>query len=245
MPKGFKAIQEAASKMGGGGSGGSVLYLKLPNDGDSATVRFLEEGEEVYSYYYHDFSHVAPKEGWKTKIPCLDEDDEGTPCPGCEQDLPRKFQGLINIIWRDAPVYAKDKEGNIDWSKQKGTADQVAVWRGGINIFNKTLARKDATFKGIGSRDFEITRDGEGLQNTSYSVEPVVVDGETKAVALSKADKELAKEKYDLEEIARFVEYDEFEKIITKKLAEFAGDEDDDDDDVESFLSKPFDKDEE
>lgn len=243
MPKGFGAIKAAADKMNSGG-GSNVYYFKLVNSGDSATVRFLEEGDDVYSYWYHDFTHVNKQEGWKTKVPCLDQEDDGTPCPGCEEDMPRKFQGLINVIWRDAPVYAKDSEGNIDWDKKKGTADQVAVWRAGIELFSKVLGRKDVTYKGLSSRDFEIVRDGVKL-NTSYSVEPVVIDGETKAVPLSKDDKALAKEKYDLEELARFVDYDDAKKIIEKKIAEYDGDDsDDDDEDVSAFLKKkPFEND--
>jgi hypothetical protein len=240
-PVGFAAIQEAASKMSSGSGVSNVLYFKLANSGDSATVRFLEQGDEVYSYWYHDFTHIDKKNGWKTKLACLDQDDDGTPCPGCEEDLPRKFQGLINVIWRDAPLYAKDSEGNIDWSKQKGTADQIAVWRAGIELFNKTLSRKDVTYKGLSSRDFEIVRDGIGLK-TTYSVEPVVTDGETKAKAMSKDDKELAKEKYNLEELARFTDYETAQNIINKKIAEYNDlDSDDDDDDVSEFLNKkPF-----
>lgn len=246
MPKGFSAIKAAAEKMNSGGGSGNVLYFKLPKSGDSAEVRFLEEGDDVYSYWYHDFTNVNKKQGWKTKVPCLDQDDNGTPCPGCEEDLPRKFQGLVNVIWRNGPVYAKDDEGNIDWENQKGTGDVLAVWRQGITVFSKALARKDITYKGLSSRDFEIAREGSGLQNTSYSVEPVVVDGETKAVPMSKEDKALAKEKYDLEEIARFHDYDESKKIIEKKIAEYSGsDDDEDDDDVAEFLNKqPFNKDE-
>lgn len=244
MPRGFGAIKKAASKMRSG-EGGNVVYLKLPKDGDSATVRFLEEGDDVYSYYYHDFSNLNKSEGWKSKTPCLDQEDDGTPCPGCELDLPRKFQGLINIIWRNGPVYDKDDEGNIDWDNQKGTGDVLAVWRQGITVFNKTLARKDVTYKGIGSRDFEIVRDGSGLQDTTYSVEPVVVDGETKAVPMSKTDKELAKDKHDLEAIAGQYDYDETKKFVEEKIAEFSGGDDDDDEDVSEFLKKePFNDDE-
>jgi hypothetical protein len=242
MPKGFGAIKAAAEKMNSGGKGGNVLYLKL-DDGESATIRFLEQGDDVYSYWYHDLTNISKAQGWKTKVPCLDQDDDGTPCPGCHKDLPRKFQGLINVIWRDAPVYGTDDEGNIDWKKKTSkTADQVAVWRAGIELFSKTLARKDVTYKGLSSRDFEVVREGLKL-NTSYSVEPVVVDGETKAVPLSEEDEKLAESKYDLVEIARFQDYDAAEKILDKKIAELQGEDDDEDDgdDVSQFLKKkPF-----
>lgn len=241
MARGFASIEKAGKRIDSYGGGGNALYLKLPKHGDEATVRFLEEGDDVYSYWFHDFSNVDPGEGWKTKVPCLDQEDDGTPCPGCREDLPRKFQGLINIIWRDGPVYAKKDDGSIDWDNQTGTGDVVAVWRQGITVFNKVLRRKDDKYSGLTTRDFDILREGTSFNDTSYSVEPNDPDAGKKA--LSAADKKLAADKYDLEKLARFVDEDTFEQIIDKKLGESSnGDGDDDDlDDVAGFLkSQPL-----
>lgn len=246
MPKGFSAVKAAAEKISRNEKGDfqPTLKLKLPDSGDIAVVRFLEEGEEVYSYWYHDFSHVDKADGWKTKVPCLDQDDEGVPCPGCAQDLPRKFQGLINLIWRDAPVFKRDDEGRvIKKNKQlvvESYEDQVAVWEAGIEVF-KTLAKKDVAWKGLKSRDAEITRDGLGF-DTKYSVEPVDIDaGKT---PLTKDDKELAKDTYDLENYARFKSADEFEEII----ANYGGGEtsEETDEEIKTFLnSEPFESEDE
>lgn len=237
MPRGFGAIESAAQRIKESGGGDFVPYLrfKLPGDGDSAIVRFLEQGEEVYSYWYHDFSHVDKQNGWKTKVPCLDQDDKGVPCPGCREDLPRKFEGLINVIWRNAPVFKKDDDDKLVKDKSGDyividNKDQVAVWRGGIELFSKVLKRKDLTYKGLGTRDFEITREGLKL-DTTYAVEPADVDAG--ASDLSDEDKTLAEDKYDLEEIANFKSEEDFNAIIEEQL-----EADQDGDDVEAFLNK-------
>lgn len=252
MPRGFSSIKQAAERIDKQTSDyPNVLLFKLLDDGDEAVVRFLEQGDEVYNYWYHDFSHVDPTNGWKTAIPCLDQEDNAEPCPGCEQGLPRKFKGLINLIWRDAPIFKRDSEGKVVKKKNgeyvvEGYEDQVAVWRGGIKLFSKVLARKDVKYKGLCSRDFEVTREGQrGDNQTTYSVEPADIDA--KASKLSKADQELADNKYDLEEVARFVDYETFEKIINKKLGdadESSNGEATDKEELKGFLKDdPFDKD--
>jgi hypothetical protein len=237
MPRGFSSIKQATKRFSDDAPKALLLKLK---DGQSANVRFLEEGDDVYFYMYHDFSHLNGMHGWKTKVPCLDQEDTGEPCPGCEARLPRKFEGLINIIWRDAPKYAKDKDGNIDWDTVEGREDQVAIWRQGVRIFQKTLPVKDDKYKGLMSRDFEISRDGSTKDNTSYSIEPVDVDSGPQP--LSAKDKKLAEEKHDLDEFARFVDYDRFQEIIEKKTEEFSNDGDDegdeDEDDIRAFIDK-------
>src|SRR5438477_1955687 len=161
MPKGFTAIREAGKKIDESSNFEefySYLRFKLPSDGDEAIVRFLEQGEEVYSFWYHDFTNTDPSQGWKTKIPCLDQEDDGTPCPGCREDLKRRFRGLINVIWREAPVFKRDQEGNLVKDEHTkavivvGHKDQVAVWDGGKELFSDTLAPKDVAFKGLSSR---------------------------------------------------------------------------------------------
>jgi hypothetical protein len=150
--------------------------------------------------------HELPPTGARAfgdKVPCRDQDEEGKrtgePCPGCERELRRSFQGQINLIWRDAPVLArdennriiKDSNGNVQIA---GKADQVAVWTAGITVFEE-LDGKDATYRGLASRDFIVTRRGSGL-STKYSIEPA--DPDAGATELSDADKALEAEKYDL-----------------------------------------------
>ncbi len=244
MARGFSSIKDAEKKIEEKSIDfPNALWLRLPDDGDSAVVRFLEQGDEVYSYWYHDFSTYDARTGWQTKVPCLDQDDEGTPCPGCDAELKRSFQGLINVIWRDAPKFKRDEDGKVIKKNNElvieGYEDQVAVWRGGITLFSRVLARKDVNFKGLSTRDFEVTREGSGLK-TTYSVEPVLVDGESKNVPMTAADKKLAKEVYDLEKLANFVDADTFNKIIANQQ-NGDGNGEVDDEDVEQYLkAKPY-----
>lgn len=235
-PRGFAAVKEAADKVSrnGGFSGGpGPFYLRL-DDGESAIIRFLEEGEEIYFFWFHDFAYQDKAQGWRTKFPCLDQEDDGTSCPGCEQQLHRGFQGLINIIWRDAPVLKKDDEGNYVRDKKTdeivvdGHEDQIAIWRTGIENY-KLLGKKDIAYKGLSSRDVEISRDGLKL-DTTYAIEPADLDGGAKP--LTKVDKELAKEKYDLEEVARFLTYEEAVELIENTIDESSNE------DTEQFIKK-------
>ena len=208
MPKGFSAVAAAASdineRKNSGGTFETKKYLRLPNDGDRATVRFLEAGDDVTSAWCHVVPH--PKIQWGIKIPCLDQDAEtgeriGKDCPGCEQGLKRVFQGWINLIWRDAPVYETDSEGKVDFKSVVGTEDQVVLWQSGINVF-EDLQFQDETY-GLDSREFIIRRRGTG-KNTSYNI--IAVDGGP--TKLSKADAALAEEKYDLNAIVAAPEYE-------------------------------------
>jgi hypothetical protein len=246
MPKGFKAIQEAATKQTTNKTkndwGPYYKKLVLPNDGSAATVRFLEQGEDVYGYWVHNFSKQDPANGWKTTFPCLDQDDNGAKCPGCEYDLHRTFRGLINVIWRNAPVYKTDDDGRLvkDSSGdyiQVDEKDQIAVWNQGIKVFTM-LGNKDVAYKGLGSRDFVITRSGTRPDNTVYSVEAADVDGGPKA--LSDGDIALANDKYDLEELANFKSYDDALEIVEN----FFGDTDSsaDSGDVSSFVGAGLNK---
>jgi hypothetical protein len=205
MPRGFSAVAAAAKdrneRKNAGGNFTSRKYLRLPNDGDKATVRFLESGDEVNSAWMHVVPH--PKFQWGIKIPCLDQDPEtgeriGKDCPGCEANdgrgYPRKFQGFINLIWYDAPVYETNEDGKVNFNKIVGNEDQVVIWQSGVETFEE-LQIQDETY-GLDTRQFVVRRRGTG-KNTSYSV--LAVDGGP--TEMSKSDKALAEDKYDLNEL--------------------------------------------
>lgn len=203
MPRGFGGVeaaqQDIEARKNAGGSGGK-LFFKLA-DGEVADVRFLEQGDEVNWAWVHELP-PAPNRIVGDKIPCRAYDEEGVftgeNCPGCDRQYKRTFQGAINLIWRNAPVFARDENGRI---VKNGNApvvtdhkDQIAVWVQGITVFNE-LSEKDSTYRGLSSRDFKIRRRGKGL-STKYSIDPSDPDGGPKA--LSASDEELAAEKYDL-----------------------------------------------
>lgn len=196
MARGFGAVSAANEDINerkNSGGGGTRFFRLEP--GDSAIVRFLEEGEDVYCAWVHEFP--VPGRKVPLKVPCRDQDDEGRrnlgiECPGCEKGLKLKFRGVINMIQRDAPVQEKKGEKWVT----VGSDDAVVVWDQGINVFEE-LQEKDIVYKGLKSRDFRIKRRGTGFE-TTYSIEPADPDGGPQPMSAS--DKELAEEKFDLNE---------------------------------------------
>lgn len=198
MAKGFATAKDAfaeieARKNAGGGGFGP--YFKLTKSGDSATVRFLDD--EVDWAWVHELP-AEPGKYSKTEL-CRDQDLEtgarnGEACVGCDKEYRRKMQGIIRLIQRDAPVYAKDEATNkFDYNTVVGNEDQVVRWTVGKVVLEE-LEGTAATFKGLTSRDFTITRRGTGL-DTSYDIKPVVNDeGETVKAPMSDNDKKLAED---------------------------------------------------
>lgn len=199
------------------GGGGSRYYFKL-KDGETAVVRFLEDGSEVACAWVHQ---LPPTEGrdYGNKVPCRDQDFDtlargvGEACPGCERGLKPQFQGAINLIWRDAPVLQRDEQNRLvrDANNQvvvSGNEDQLAVWVAGITVF-EDLDTLDGDLNGLTSRDIKITRRGTGL-NTKYTIRAASADGGPSE--MSAADKALAEEKFDLTAYASAPEYEDWGK---------------------------------
>lgn len=222
MPKGMSSAQEAfadieARKNSGGGD--SRLWFKLPKPGDTAVVRFLEGGDDVAWCWTHQLP-ARGKQRYGDDIPCVDQDDsgrrKGAACPGCEASDDRAFNGYINVIWRGAPVFKRDEKGFFEKKDGEmvvvGTADQVAVWNRGSQTFQE-LAGKEATYKGLMSRDFRITRFGTGF-DTKYVIEPVVADdGTSNPTPFTENDKKLMAEKYDFTADTTPGSYEEYKRL--------------------------------
>jgi hypothetical protein len=205
MARGFASVKEAgrdieARKAAASEDFPDRVYFKI-DAGESATVRFLEQGDEVNWAWVHEI----PVEGklFGIKIPCRDQDEEGRrigeSCPGCEQDLKRTFRGVVNLIWR----------GGGDNGE-----DIVAMWMSGPRVFVDTLDPLESAYRGLSSRDFVVTRRGSGT-DTAYSVLPADPDGG--AQPLSAADKKLAKDKFDLTYYVEPPSYDDWGKKKEKK----------------------------
>lgn len=224
MAKGFglasKVSAENASK-GGNSLWGGKLVFKLPDDGDTAIMRFIpcdDEGNYAASARHHE----VPVEGrnWPDLVPCIAQDEDGEmtndPCPGCEHDLPLKFKGYILGIWRDGPVYKKNEKGRLVKDNSgayvvQGEKDQIAIWSSGPRLFDE-LGETDENYGDLGNRDFKIKRKGKGT-DTTYTIVPYPVDGGK--APLSKADKKLISEnEIDLADFIRPPSYDKFEKML-------------------------------
>ncbi len=198
MARGFGALasaKEDIQRRKDAGGGGFIRYFRL-SDGETAVVRFLEEGEDVACGWVH--LQKVPGRSFPLQIPCIDQDDEGRrnlgkDCPGCEKELEIKFRGKINMIQRDAPV--QEKVGQR-W-ETVGNEDAVVVWDVSFEVL-QDLQEKDMDYKGLKSRDFKVKRSGEGFE-TKYFISPADPDGGPQA--MSAGDKELEAEKYDLNEL--------------------------------------------
>jgi hypothetical protein len=202
MPEGnFAAAQQQSKKSSGGWD--DFDYLKL-KDGEAAVVRFLcnESPTGDHPGFLWAYCHETVPRGkakWGDDEPCLDRNGDGSvACPGCEAGRDRYFLGYMILIWRDGPVYGttENKVGdkvyvNKDYDKVVGRADGIFIWSRGIREFTE-FAGKDATYRGLMTRDFTIKRTGKGADDTKYHIEPYVdADGNSTASPMSDADKAL------------------------------------------------------
>lgn len=214
MPRGFSGVRNTSadieSRRGSGGPG--ALWFRLKS-GDEAICRFLEQDDDIFWCHMHE----VPVEGrsFGRDVACCDQDKDGTPCPGCERDLPRKFKGFINVIWNNAPIFKRDGDGKMVKDSLgdpviTGHKPQVAVWGSGIRLFEQ-LDEVNTDYRGLTSRRFKVKRKGEKL-DTKYHIAPENVDGG--AQEMSSEEQTLAGTKYDLNLFVKPPTYDEFLKEL-------------------------------
>jgi hypothetical protein len=191
-----------------GGPGVGATWFRLAS-GEEAVVRFLEQDDEIFWCHVHNVP--VPDRQWGKDVVCLDQERDGTPCPGCERELPRKFKGFINLIWFDGPVVKRDSNGR----KVKDSTgadvvidrkDMTAIWSSGIRLF-EDLAEINTNYRGLMSRKFKIKRKGSGL-DTKYVITPADIDAG--AQEFTAHETALAAEKFELVELTKPGTYDEF-----------------------------------
>jgi hypothetical protein len=208
-----EAAKDYHAKKAAAESGGTA-FLSL-DDGEEATLRFLEEGADFVTYYVHRL----PQQGNRfPQVPCPDPAPNPTgryPCKGCEDGHKRSFKFAVNVIHRNAKVPQRDKDNRVQkdannkplWETNADgtvkTEDQVKVWNGGITIA-EDLDHLDGKYGGLTSRDFEVMRRGKKL-DTSYTILP---SGEARA--LSANDEKLRGAKFDLNQLKKAPEYEQF-----------------------------------
>lgn len=214
MPRGFAGVKQASAEVqarrGSGGPG--ALYFRL-KDGQETIVRFLEQDDDVAWAMCHE----VPMEGrqWGVDVPCLDQEKDGTPCPGCERELPRRFKGYINLVWHDAPVFKRDGDGKMVKDRLGDPVileykPQVAVWSSGIRLF-EDLDEINANYKGLMSRRFKVKRKGSGL-DTKYVIVPEDIDSGPQD--MTDEEKKLMSDKFDMNQFVKPPSYDEFLKKL-------------------------------
>lgn len=175
--------------------------------GETANVRFLNVG------WAWTNKVLVPGRQYEDYIPSFDQSGySGMNCPLQQAGLPRTRRGWATMIWRDGPVFARDEEGKIIKEKKKPvverTEDVLALWTAFSKGALESILHADAKFKGIGSRDMEVSRNkGTGF-DVAYHVFPSDID--SGATKLSARDKELADLAPDLNE---FVTPQEWNKL--------------------------------
>jgi hypothetical protein len=193
----------------------SNRFVPIP-DGETVVVRAVDTENMFADGYVHPVQFER-KDGSTYTVDrrCLDPDDEGEPCPGCRDDLERRFKFWMVVILRDAPL--ENKNGKVI-----GEADQLRILGSGSSRMIKGLNQKHKR-RDLSRRDIEISRDGEGF-DTQYEVE-WATDEDT---PLTRDDKKLIEEGEEI--IEAFERYtaipDEDEFYEEPKF-----DNDDDDDD--------------
>lgn len=146
---------------------------------------------------------------------CLDQDEEGEPCPGCRDELERRFKFWLPVIERDAPIVT-------DAGKITGYQDRVALLSGGsrlVAVLNRIQKKK-----GLVNQDVELTKSGEGF-NVQYAGDAL------SRTPLSDDDKKMIKD-FDAEKkLDRYTEVFDFDHFFDPP-GKSEDDEDDDDKDV-------------
>jgi len=235
MAKGFAtakvAIKEIdARKNSGGGPRG--LFFKVEDGGEQVVRPAISEPIWVW---VHELPK-EPSERYSRNEPCRDQDpDTGVPigeaCPGCDKmkasvdegkawkdrDYKKKMAGVLPVIWRDAPVFeeVEDDAGNKkkNYDKVVGKADQIALWTFGKVVIEE-LEGNAASYGDLMARDWVVKRKGTSI-DTVYDIKPVLVDGETRKMPLSEADKKLIESQPDVNAYFAIPSYESWGKKRT------------------------------
>lgn len=201
------AARQAAYEAGGGGQ--RPLILK---NGESIKARFLEQGEDVWYVFTHQLP-AMPGQKFGDTVACLDQDDAGAACPGCQRGLPRSARVAINLIHYGAPEFERDKDkklvknsmGNL---KVVGRKDAVVTWNASQAVGGR-LEYLDSKHGGLTGHIFTITRQGTGKQTT------YMIDLEERDVAPTPEDRKLYEVKPDPRRIIKQMGYGDMERCYS------------------------------
>jgi hypothetical protein len=185
-------------------------------DGNTIVVRAFDTANYFKDGWVHPVQFER-KDGstYTMDVRCLDPDDEGEPCPGCRDDLERRYKFWMLVIARDLPK--QNKSGKVI-----GEEDQVRILSGAnrlVKALNQKHKRRD-----LARRDVEISQDGEGFE-VQYEVEWASDED----VPLTRADKKLIEDAEDIiEAFDRYTSIPEEDDFYEPPQM----DDNDDDDDV-------------
>ena len=169
-------------------------------DGESKVVRVVDVGSDFRDGFVHPVEFKGQRGTFTRDVMCLDQENDGTPCPGCRDDMERRFKFWCRVIEREAEV--ENDSGNVT-----GYEDQVKILSGGKRL--ATALDKKARKRHLDRRDIEIEREGTGW-DTEYTVEWV----DEKDVPLTDAEVKMVDEsEIDLERYAYMPDFADFYEL--------------------------------
>ena len=142
---------------------------------------------------------------------CLDQDEEGEPCPGCKDELERRLKFWIPVIEREAPIVTEA-------GKITGYKDRIALLSGGSRLL--AVLNRIQKKKGLVNQEVEVTKSGEGF-NVQYAGEAL------DRSSLSAADKKLIKDFDAIKKLDRYTEIHDFDSFYDLPGEDHEADEDD------------------
>src|SRR3954467_5337894 len=146
---GLGRVAEAAGKQKG------VVWLKL-DDGDEVQLRVI--ASQFKDAYTHRVPITVEDDKGKSReynadVPCLDQDDEGVPCPGCKDNIDKRYKFWVPVIVRD---WQDEATGKV--------SDVLMVWSQGVTV-GKKLDKLNAK-RGLEKRDILLEREGSKMNDT-------------------------------------------------------------------------------
>lgn len=128
MPRGaanFQKHTEAVEQRRAEMNGPRADYFGL-SGGQVAIVRFLEQGDEIAYFSAHRIP--VPGRQYPQDVPCLDQNDDGTPCPACQSEHKgirgRSTKGVFNLIWRGGPAVQQLNDEIRRYNEQAAASGQ-------------------------------------------------------------------------------------------------------------------------
>ena len=193
--EGQQAFRDAINRSGGGESN----FLKL-EDGETVTIRFVQEFDESGSNYSEDrgkvfgtFEHIDPDDFTKS-FACTAEDGR---CAGCEKVA-------VNYKWRPkGRLFA-----NVIVRGGRGNEDKVKVFSTSLSKRNPlagAILEFNDEYKSLCDRDYKLKREGLKL-DTVYTLTP------KDKTPLTKADEKV--ELVDLTNLVKRLSYDEQKELL-------------------------------
>lgn len=226
-PRGLKKIREvaeaaAARQKAFDEAGPGVRFFSI-DDGETAKVRFLEGGEDVWMVWTHQLP-AQPGQQFGDSVMCLDQEDQGNPCAACARGLGRGARVTINLIWYGAPKFAREpgKDGKPGKIKKdvagnaivEGAEDTVAVWNCSQTVGGRLdhLNEKNSDHGGLTGIICEVKRQGT-RKNTSYMIDLDKVEQP------NAHDVELYKSKGDPRQVIRSLTFGDMERVYSGSAA--------------------------